>query len=71
MTGLSNKFIDKVDIHDEFSFFEVPRKYENLILQSFNRKDKKFNKKVIVEESHPKEKKGSGKKRGGKGRRKY
>lgn len=70
MTGLSNKYIDKVDLHDEFSFFEVPKKYESLIIQSFNRKDRRFNKKVIVEESHPKEKKSSGKKRGGKGRRK-
>lgn len=68
-TGLSNKIFDKVDLHDEFSFFEVPKKYENLIMQTFNRKDKKFNKKVIVEESHPKEKKGTGKRRGGVGRK--
>lgn len=68
-TGLPNKVIDKVDLHEEFSFFEVPKKYENLIIQTFNRKDKKFNKKVIVEESHPKEKKGTGKRRGGVGRK--
>lgn len=68
-TGLPNKVFDKVDLHEEFSFFEVPKKYENLIIQTFNRKDKKFNKKVIVEESHPKEKKGTGKRRGGVGRK--
>lgn len=68
-TGLPNKVFDKVDLHEEFSFFEVPKKYKNLIIQTFNRKDKKFNKKVIVEESHPKEKKGTGKRRGGVGRK--
>lgn len=69
-TRLSNADINNVEIHDEFSFFEVPRSYENEIYAAFSRKDKSFNKKIIVEESHPKEKTGKGKKRGGVGRHK-
>lgn len=69
-TRLSNADVNNVEIHDEFSFFEVPRIYENEIYAAFNRKDKSFNKKIIVEESHPKEKTGKGKKRGGVGRNK-
>lgn len=69
-TRLSNADINNVEIHDEFSFFEVPKIYENEIYSAFNRKDKSFNKKIIVEESHPKEKTGKGKKRGGVGRNK-
>lgn len=69
-TRLSNADVNNVEIHDEFSFFEVPKIYENEIYAAFNRKDKSFNKKIIVEESHPKEKTGKGKKRGGVGRNK-
>lgn len=69
-TRLTNADVNNVEIHDEFSFFEVPRIYENEIYAAFNRKDKSFNKKIIVEESHPKEKTGKGKKRGGVGRNK-
>lgn len=68
-TRLSNADINNVDIHDEFSFFEVPRIYENEIYAAFNRKEKN-GRKIIVEESRPKEKSGKGKKRGGVGRRK-
>ena len=67
-TRLSNADINNVDIHDEFSFFEVPRKYENEIYSAFNRKEKN-GRKIIVEESHPKEKTGKGKTRGGAGRK--
>jgi len=68
-TRLSNADINNVDIHDEFSFFEVPRSYENEIYSAFNRKEKN-GRKIIVEESRPKEKTGKGKKRGGVGRHK-
>lgn len=68
-TRLSNADINNVDIHDEFSFFEVPRIYENEIYSAFNRKEKN-GRKIIVEESRPKEKSGKGKKRGGVGRHK-
>jgi len=68
-TTLTNADINNVDVHDEFSFFEVPRKYENEIYAAFGRK-KKNGRKIIVEESRPKEKTGKGKKRGGVGRRK-
>ena len=67
-TRLSNADINNVDLHDEFSFFEVPKKYESEIYAAFNRKEKN-GRKIIVEESRPKEKKGSGKKRGGVGRK--
>lgn len=67
-TRLSNADINNVDIHDEFSFFEVPRIYENEIYSAFNRKEKN-GRKIIVEESHPKEKTGKGKTRGGAGRK--
>jgi len=68
-TTLTNADINNVDVHDEFSFFEVPRKYENEIYAAFGRKEKN-GRKIIVEESRPKEKTGKGKKRGGVGRRK-
>ncbi len=68
-TRLSNADINNVDIHDEFSFFEVPRIYENEIYAAFSRKEK-GGRKIIVEESRPKEKTGKGKKRGGVGRKK-
>ena len=67
-TRLSNADINNVDIHDEFSFFEVPRIYENEIYSAFNRKEKN-GRKIIVEESRPKEKTGKGKTRGGVGRK--
>ena len=67
-TRLSNADINNVDIHDEFSFFEVPRTYENEIYAAFNRKEKN-GRKIVVEESHPKEKSGKGKTRGGVGRK--
>lgn len=67
-TRLSNADINNVDIHDEFSFFEVPRIYENEIYAAFNRKEKN-GRKIVVEESHPKEKTGKGKTRGGVGRK--
>ena len=67
-TRLSNADINNVDIHDEFSFFEVPRTYENEIYAAFNRKEKN-GRKIVVEESHPKEKTGKGKTRGGVGRK--
>ncbi len=67
-TRLSNADINNVDVHDEFSFFEVPRKYENEIYAAFGKKDKN-GKKIIVEESRPKEKTGKGKTRGGAGRK--
>lgn len=67
-TRLSNADINNVDLHDEFSFFEVPRKYENEIYAAFNRKEKN-GRKIIVEESRPKEKTGKGKTRGGVGRK--
>ena len=68
-TSLTNADINNVDIHDEFSFFEVPRKYENEIYAAFGKKEKN-GRKIIVEESRPKEKTGKGKKRGGVGRHK-
>lgn len=68
-TRLSNELINNVEMHDEYSFFEVPRKYESEVYSAFNRKEKN-GRKIIVEESRPKEKKSSGKKRGGVGRRK-
>ena len=67
-TRLSNADINNVDIHDEFSFFEVPRAYENEIYAAFNRKEKN-GRKIVVEESRPKEKTGKGKTRGGAGRK--
>lgn len=68
-TRLSNADINNVELHDEFSFFEVPKKFESEIYSAFNRKEKN-GRKIIVEESRPKEKKGKGKKRGGIGRNK-
>ena len=68
-TSLTNADINNVDVHDEFSFFEVPRKYENEIYAAFGRKEKN-GRKIVVEESRPKEKTGKGKKRGGVGRHK-
>lgn len=68
-TSLTNADINNVDVHDEFSFFEVPRKYENEIYAAFGKKEKN-GRKIIVEESRPKEKTGKGKKRGGVGRHK-
>ena len=67
-TRLSNADINNVDIHVEFSFFEVPRAFENEIYAAFNRKEKN-GRKIVVEESHPKEKTGKGKTRGGVGRK--
>ena len=67
-TRLSNADINNVDIHDEFSFFEVPRAYENEIYAAFSRKEKN-GRKIVVEESRPKEKTGKGKTRGGAGRK--
>ena len=67
-TRLTNADINNVDIHDDFSFFEVPRIYEHDILSAFNRKEKN-GRTIIVEESRPKEKTGKGKTRGGVGRK--
>ena len=66
-TNLTNADINNVDVHDEYSFFEVPKKYENEIYSAFNRKEKD-GRTITVEESHPREKTGKGKTRGGVGR---
>ena len=36
-TNLTNNDINKVDMYDKFSFFEVPSKFENQVLSAFNR----------------------------------
>lgn len=49
--------ISKVEVHDSFSFFTIPSKYTNKVLNSFSSVTTDGKRKVIVEEAKAKEKK--------------